>query len=508
MMSIKARDAQSAVSYYTHMSQDEAREVDDYYAKEGAGWWYGAGADAIGLSGPVDAQDFRDVAEGFGPDGLALTQNSGKPDRRAGYDATLSAPKSVSVVWGLGDESTRAAIEEAHQNAVRAALDQMQEHALTTRRGSGSWKHERGALVASVFDHGTSREQDMQLHSHCFIHNVAQREDGTWGTIESKYLYQYTKGLGAAYRAELARELQRAGYEVERDRDSFRIASISKDVEREFSKRRQQIEAEMAERGVSGARAAEAATLSTRSRKEERDQDELRQEWRDRAAEFGLTQEHVTADLEHPVDPLDDGLSAEELIEVATANDAVVREQDLFRVAAVEAQTLGLGASDISGMVGEMKQHAVALVDDHGHTIYTSRQLLDAEHEVMAIAQAGRESTAHHVDQANIDAAKARVKEVEGFALADDQAAAVDYLLTESGSVSVIIGDAGTGKSTSMKVFKEAQEMAGRRVLGAAPSGKAASGLEESTSVESQELQKATGIESYTIDALVGRIEK
>ena len=498
MMSLSARSAGGAVSYYIHMDADGHRaegavDREDYYAKEGVGRWHGAGARALGLTGDVTAEAFADTAAGWSPDGEPLSQNSGDADRRAGWDATFSAPKSVSTAWAIADESTSRAVEAAHDAAVSRALDYLQNNAIFTRRGSGGHRQERVEMIAAVFRHGTSREQDPQLHSHSFIMNAGRRADGTWGTIESRHLYQMQKVAGAMYRSELASRLRQQGYRIEADGDSFRISSVPKELEREFSTRRRQIEDALAERGTSGARASEAATLGTRKTKEHRDQGALRAGWIEQAAAHGYTPEQAGPDegaqkIEPPV--------PSEILEIATEHKAVLRETDLAYAAAVAAQHAGQDADLAEALVRETREQAVQLRDECGQVRYTSQELIDAEHDVMHIAQAGRDDASHQLPGADIDAAIERVAEKAGYSLSDEQQAAARHLTAEPGRVAVLVGDAGTGKSTSMQAVREGYEAAGYQVLGAAPSGKAAAGLEEST-----------GIKSHTIDSMLARIE-
>lgn len=498
MMSLSARSAGGATSYYVHMDADAHRaggeaDKEDYYAREGTGRWHGAGARALGLHGDVTADAFSDTASGWSPTGEPLSQNAGDPDRRAGWDATFSAPKSVSTAWAVADESVRRAIEAAHDAAVSRALAYLQDHAIFSRRGSGGHRQERVDLVAAVFRHGASREQDPQLHSHVFLMNAGFRADGTWGTIESRHLYQQQKVAGAMYRAELASRLREQGYRVEADGDSFRISSVPRELEREFSTRRKQIEAALNERGVSGAKAAEAATLGTRRKKEERDPAALRAEWAERAAVHEYT--HEQAGPEEGVQEIEPPVPTE-VLEIATEHRAVLRETDLAYAAAVAAQHAGQGADQAEALVQQTREQAIELHDERGHIRYTSQELVDAERDVMRIATSGRDDTSHQLPSADVDAAIDRVAERAGYTLSDEQQSAVRHLAADSGRVAVLVGDAGTGKSTSMQAVREGYEAAGYQVLGAAPSGKAAAGLEEST-----------GIKSHTIDSLLARVE-
>ena len=101
--------------------------------------------------------------------------------------------------------------------------------------------------------------------------------------------------LGAAYRAELASEMQKLGFEIERDKTSFRIAGVSKDLEKDFSKRRQQIEKELRKLGMSGGKAASVATLSTREAKGEVDRAALFEKAKAVASGYGLDADKIKA---------------------------------------------------------------------------------------------------------------------------------------------------------------------------------------------------------------------
>ncbi len=206
----------------------------------------------------------------------ALVQRAGD-SHRPGWDLTFSAPKSVSVVWGIAEQKQREAIERAHTQAVERTLAFAEQQQLfVTRRGHDGIERETARPIIATYLHGTSREADPQLHTHAFVLNVAARDDGSYGTLETKPLYEWKMALGAAYRAELAHELRALGYETAPDsKGSFRISQVPRDLERHFSKRRAQIEAVMSERGTTSAKAAEVAALNTRKAKEFVDRHDL-----------------------------------------------------------------------------------------------------------------------------------------------------------------------------------------------------------------------------------------
>ena len=121
-------------AYYLEEVLDGA---EDYYLSvgEAPGRWVGTGASRLGLEGMVEADDLRAVLAGRRPgtdDPLRVTRAS-----LPGLDLTLSAPKSVSLVWGLGDEATAEAVVACHDRAVDSALEYLERHACHVRRGHG-----------------------------------------------------------------------------------------------------------------------------------------------------------------------------------------------------------------------------------------------------------------------------------------------------------------------------------------------------------------------------------
>src|ERR1700681_2502561 len=240
--SISARGgAKEALAYYDHLGRD------DYYTRGGEppGRWAGAGADRLSLDGPVTQAEFAAALSGLDPKTGERLVRQGGPARQhaAGWDMTFSAPKSVSVLWALSDEPYRLAVEQAHRSAVQAATRYLERTAAWARRGkAGAVRQPTAGLLMAQFDHHTSRESDPQLHTHCFVFNLAPRRDGSWGAIVSRELYKAQKTAGAIYRGELANALERQGHRLDHHRDSFRVATIPRAVERAFSKRRQAIE--------------------------------------------------------------------------------------------------------------------------------------------------------------------------------------------------------------------------------------------------------------------------
>jgi conjugative relaxase-like TrwC/TraI family protein len=339
--SISARgNAKAALSYYEHLRRD------DYYTRdsEPPGRWAGQGAERLSLRSPVTHTEFDAALTGRDPKtGDRLVQPGGRGhEHAAGWDMTFSAPKSVSVLWALSDEHDRRAIEQAHRTAVLAATAHLERTAGWARRGrAGSVREQTAGLLMAQFDHHTSRESDPQLHTHCFIFNLAPRRDGTWGAIVSRELYEAQKAAGRVYRRELGGELECLGYRLEQDSDGLRVAVIPRDVERAFSKRRQAIEEAARAHGYKTAKGMELAALRTRCAKQDMRLGDLFKSWEAEAKTMGF---ELNRDRQHAAQP--DATSSEQphLTRIACVNiPSPVRSEAHQLPAAVQRPVAELG---------------------------------------------------------------------------------------------------------------------------------------------------------------------
>jgi conjugative relaxase-like TrwC/TraI family protein len=183
----------------------------DYYLDpdEPPGRWWGHGCRGLGLGAEVTGEELRAVLEGHHPaTGVALGRPFGDRSAR-GFDATFSAPKSVSVLWALSpDRWVRAEVLAAHDRAVETALGWFQEHGAVTRRGTdGVRQVDTLGVTAAVFRQHTSRTIDPQLHSHAVIAAKIQDPTGKWLSLDARFLTYQQRTIGWIYDAALRAEL-------------------------------------------------------------------------------------------------------------------------------------------------------------------------------------------------------------------------------------------------------------------------------------------------------------
>ncbi|HEU4599069.1 MAG TPA: MobF family relaxase, partial [Solirubrobacterales bacterium] len=277
-----------------------AEGAEDYYSGEGEaeGYWLGDAAEDLGLQGQVDPGQLTGMLTGQNPatgEPLGLRHVEGGPV--PGFDLTFSAPKSVSLTWALGGPPVGAEVKEAHAAAVNSALDYLQQVACWTRRGAGGREFVKGnGFLAAGYLHRSSRAGDPQLHTHVLIANATFAE-GRWTRLYHPAIYDHAKAAGYIYEAHLRDELtRRVGVRWGEVRNGIaEIEGFSDEVLRHFSTRRAEILEAAGGEGAS-ARALQVATLATRQAKD-RDltTESLRDLWRQKAAEVGLSREAIRA---------------------------------------------------------------------------------------------------------------------------------------------------------------------------------------------------------------------
>ncbi len=496
-----------ATSYY--------ESAGEYYADGGQSpsEWQGKGAEELGLSGDVDRDQFRDLLDGKVADQQLGTTREGKLEHRPGWDVTLSAPKSVSIMAEVAGDRRLIA---AHGAAVKTALSHVESHMAATRtRDGGAVKREAtGNLVIASFQHGTSRAQDPQLHTHNVILNATKGEDGTWRSLEPRAIYQLQKQIGAIYRQELALKVRELGYEIEVGKGSmFEIKGVSPEVMAAFSTRSAEIDAALGERGTSRDEASAAekqvAALDTRQAKIAADPAALVADWRDTASAAGFGPEArlamvkyaeaIAATNDHRTTLEFQGDSAASRA-VTHAADKLGERQSVFSAAALheEAGRVGLGKvsyAQISEAITAATKQGDLLdrthIDRRGAEFagFTTRQNVETETKMLRIEAGGRGALppiATSFAAAKAVANASAQAERAGFGWNADQRTATEQLLTSGNRITALQGYAGTAKTTTvLATFAREAEARGVSVVVLAPTASAAMVLGEALGARS-----------------------
>ena len=180
--------------------------------------WFGRGADRLGLSGALTHETFGAVIRGVHPGtgevlGRAFQeQDSGgsAPSKRA-FDATFSAPKTVSLVWAFGDEATRRELHGGHVAAVKAVVGEIEGQARTRYRLADQSLVcvDAQGLAVGLAHQFTSRTGDPQIHTHAIISSKVQAPDGRWLALDARALMADQQCWSRLYHAALEAELTR-----------------------------------------------------------------------------------------------------------------------------------------------------------------------------------------------------------------------------------------------------------------------------------------------------------
>lgn len=500
------------------------------------------------LQDPVTGQPLGRAPAADGP----ACRDAGRPRPSrtvAGFDLTFSAPKSVSVAWAMADGPTRQRIYSAHQQALQFVIGYAEREVLTTRTGRGGVVSEpvRG-VVAAGFDHWDSRAGDPQLHTHVVVLNRVQAaSDGAWRTLDSRALFKANVALSELYNGALMDILTVDlgwGWEAQpRARSTsptWEVTGVAKALREEFSQRSTAINA-AARDLVSGFAAShgrqptaaevirlrQQATLQTRPDKELRPLADLVRDWRHRAQpHLGQEPQAWVSTLANRCDlpalsaaDLEDGMlkdAATVVVDAVAARRATFTRSNVLaealrqlhgvrfttpheRAQAAERVTAMALDASVQLTPPEVGRVPATLQRPDGSTrlrardatIYTTTCVLQAEEQLLA---AGRGTDGPQVPA--VVAAVAAGAPLPGWAdgrrLTAEQADAVCRVVTSGRALDVLVGAAGTGKSTTMAGARAAWEAAFGRgsVVGLAPSAAAAEVLADAVGVATENTAK------------------
>jgi len=512
--------AKLALGQEAYYEQQVALGLDDYYAGRGEspGLWAGSGADGLGLDGVVEDGDLGTLLRGLSPaDGVRLrapaTERTitvrlldeatgvwrDEPKTLApvaGYDLVFSCPKSISLLHALtDDEAVRRAISDAHESSWQAALSYLESEACVIRRGRGGAIREHGeGFVAAAFRHRTSRAQDPHLHTHVIVANLARSADGKWRALDGEAILRtHRLAAGYLYEAHLRGELSRSlGVRwTAPAKGMAEVEGVPTEALRAFSTRRQSLVAHMEAMGTSGFAASRVAALATRERKERVDLRDLRESWLDRASQMGLGADELRGllarepgwDVDLPTIAADD----------LTAHQATITTPEIVRAVAGATREGASVDSVLAEVARIVRGPAVTQVGDDATpgrpARFTTASLLDLEREALEIGLGGREAGAPRAGIAQVMSALADAP----VRLSEEQRTLIATGALSPDRVVCVVGVAGAGKTTALRVLGDSLERSGVPVLGAAPSGRAADELRAATEIPAKTLHSVFG---------------
>ena len=490
-----------------YLLRSVADGVEDYFmgAGEAPGVWHGRWADELGLAGVVEPEHLRALVEGHHPStGVDLLAGHRERTVKA-IDLTLSAPKSVSLLWAFGGDQVAAEVSIALVEAATTAVDFMERHAAVARQQHQGVRRrvDTHGLAVAMFTHRTSRDGDPQLHVHSLVPNLVQRADGTYVAVDANPVHEWLKASGTIFQSELQRHLtDRLGVAWGPERNGCReLIGFTPEQRRAFSKRTRAIEMvlEAGDEAVTPKermRADDRASLVTRQRKDHTlTPDRLRSQWNDEAAAVGIpAAARLGRTVCHQPAPTERRDQAEVFASLVDPDTGLCATRARFGhahvVERVAAHSAGrLTVPEIEDLAAEFlrSELVVRLVPSTAPgqrkppewSTLEHRQLEDRVLGDLADLQHRTDPGLHRDD---VDAVVARAP----VGLGDDQHDAVRLLCGPGAGVRVVLAPAGHGKTALTATAVDAMTAAGRPVVALATTNKAvaelrAVGLDAST---------------------------
>ncbi|WP_233404280.1 MobF family relaxase [Actinotalea solisilvae] len=472
------------------------------------------------------------------------------PSAVAGFDLTFSPPKSISALWAVSESTTQAAVLGAHRAAVEQALTFLEETAAFTRTGTnGCQQHRVSGLIAAGFDHWDSRAGDPNLHTHLVVANKVRGPRDVWLSVDSRALHHAVVMISEVYDDLLVDEIARRlpvqfgwRHRGPRRTPGFELDGVDDALMTEFSTRTTQIDEAMS--GVLGefyaahgrgpnrievSRLRQQVTRATRPDKHVTPLADLMTVWRARATRrTGKTPNELTAAvlrLSHTVAQRAEQIPAPVVVRLAehTTGQAMTRRSTWTRwnvmaeaarstrairmatpadrIALLERVTDAVLASCVSLQAPDpltvpatyTRPDGASQFTRTGEDRYTHHQILDAEARLLEAAtiDAGAPTAPAWVAKAVTSRAVHRT-DGRAVTLASDQVDAVEHVAASPARLTVLVGPAGTGKTTTLAALKSVWEQTYGRgaVVGLAPSATAAAELGHALGIECENTAK------------------
>jgi len=507
--------------YYTE-------QLPSYYldAGEPPGRWFGHGARMLGLDGVVDDGAFLAVMAGLHPTtGERLGRRFGDSSVR-GFDATFSAPKSVSVLFAMGDEQLRAQVTEAHDRAVDAVLGWVESQALTRlrRRGHVVCVDAEGIMIG-VFRQHSSRRLDPQLHTHAVIANRVRAPDGRWLALDARTIKMDQRTLSSVYHAGLRAELtRRLGVRWQPAVNGIsEMVGVDAEVLAEFSQRSREVEKRVGEKldrfrtdfdreptARERWRLEREAVLDSRPAKTHgHAAGELHAEWRSRLRGLG----HEPHDLvvgtvgrvrrTTGIDQATMTGMAEGALEALTERQSTWRPAELVRELAAQVPTnVTVEPDRLCGFLQDLANRVAAdrcvdlspPIPSGGVLRCDGRPISEAAVDRAFTTQAILEEEERIVEWAQRQRRLAGIVDIEarGLDTQDLSAGQAEACRAAAGvaPLELIMGPAGSGKTTALTPAVAYLQDRGQIVFGVAPTAAAAQVLAAETTMAADTLDK------------------
>ena len=333
----------------------------------------------------------------------------------------------------------------------------------------------------AVFQHDDNRNLDPQLHSHCVIFNQTKGTDGKWRSMDNRELYQQKMTIGMVYHHELGRRLQTLGYELNWHRDgTFDVRGYSQSQLKGFSTRKQEIENAVGDRASAETKAkACTATRKNKVHQAKSERKELRQIWQQRAERLDIRHPEANNRYQQVTNSTEKSKLIIEATEVVSDRQVAFPRHILIKEALRQSQ----GEYCLEDLEKEIDRGSSLIKIQDARL--TTKIAIAREKQFLHLAENSKEK---YPALANTEIAN---QQAQKLGLNKAQASALNYFVDNRDGVMLCQGDAGVGKTYTVKALKETIDR-DISIRGLAPSAAAAS-----------ELNKGADINCQTLDAYI-----
>lgn len=488
---VQSKSASAAKDYFR-----EGLAQGDYYSDKGrcAGQWFGEGAKRLGLAGAVTQEQFFALADNQDPaTGERLTVRH-KENHRPGSDFVFSPPKSVSSAWARSRDDR---IADTVRDGILDTLRKDVEPEMKTRRRRAGQDGDviTGNMAGSLFMHDTTRPladgiPDPHIHGHGYVFNATwAAHEHRWQAAQLYDLHLDAPYFEAAFEARVAKRLVELGHQIERREKGWEIAGVPQSVIDKDSRRTAEIEAEAKRRNiVDPARKAELGAKTRRGKEEGLlDGEALYQAWDDKLTpeeRQAMAEMHraAVAGENSPSNTVTAAQTMEHAIAHAFARESAVAVKALL----TEALRYGVGSVLPEDVKKELSGHGLIIATIDGREVATTEAVLAEEQAMVRFARDGR---------GRCDPLGAGMPHVFKRTLNEGQQEAVASLLASRDRVMMLVGKAGSGKTTMLQELDDALHERGSKLLAFAPTSRASRGV-----LQSKGFSKATTIANLLQD--------
>ncbi|HZV71396.1 MAG TPA: MobF family relaxase [Saprospiraceae bacterium] len=489
---IPSKSAAGAAQYFR-----ESLSVQDYISEKQnvAGLWLGKGAEILGLKGEVNKEDFELLLHNrkHGSDEKLTPRDSHK--RRAGYDFTFNALKSVSIVYAItGDQE----ILKAHRESVEMAMKEIERH-MQTQSGQGKDKKyiTTGNLIAASFEHNTARPvetivdgkmelvPDMHLHSHVYILNGTYFEkQNRFQAIELGTVVKEANYYESLYHSYMAAKLLEAGYRIEKSGKRYEIAGISRSLIEKYSSRTKEIEAiaheKNKQRELHGKKPLSAeykSQIGAKSRHRKNGNlkpSKLQMIWQDRLSDEEwnaiMSAKDGTSKTGERSSSFLTSIDVKKAIDLSIAHHLERRSAISEKRVLAKAIEFGYGKFSVEDAQKELaSRENIIGAKFNDNKIITTKEMLSSEDLLIRQAVRGK---------GNCKSLSSGHK-VQNHRLNKDQKEAVSQILHSNDKIMIVSGVAGVGKTTLFQEVSHALNLKGLNIIACAPSAEAVKTLQE-----------------------------